>query len=72
MKQIPDSGFDFFGSSGFEDMFGKDGQQIGADKYLEQHGYEVCFGPEEFLAAADTCDRIVFCQESGRADDAKT
>ena len=54
MKQIPDSGFDFFGGSGFEDMFGKDGQQLGADKYLEQHGYEVCFGPEEFLAAADT------------------
>jgi alkaline phosphatase len=72
MMQIPDSGFDFFGGSGFEDMFGKDGQQIGADKYLEQHGYEVCFGPEEFLAVADTCDRIVFCQESGRADDAKT
>ena len=72
MMQIPDSGFDFFGGSGFEDMFGKDGQQIGADKYLELHGYEVCFGPEEFLAVADPCDRIVFCQESGRADDAKT
>ena len=72
MMQIPDSGFDFFAGSGFEDMFGKDGQQIAADKYLEQHGYEVCFGPEEFLAAADTCDRIVFCQECGRADDAKT
>lgn len=71
MKQIPDSGFDFFGGSGFEDMFGKDGQQLGADKYLEQHGYEVCFGPEEFLAAADTCERIVFCQEKSKAEDAK-
>lgn len=71
MKQIPDSGFDFFGGSGFEDMFGKDGQQLGADKYLEQHGYEVCFGPEEFLAAADTCERIIFCQEKSKAEDAK-
>ena len=71
MKQIPDSGFDFFGGSGFEDMFGKDGQQLGADKYLEQHGYEVCFGPEEFLAAADTCERIVFCQQNSKAEDAK-
>lgn len=71
MKQIPDSGFDFFGGSGFEDMFGKDGQQLGADKYLEQHGYEVCFGPEEFLAAADTCERIVFCQQKSKAEDAK-
>ena len=71
MKQIPDSGFDFFGGSGFEDMFGKDGQQLGADKYLEQHGYEVCFGPEEFLAVADTCERIVFCQQKSKAEDAK-
>ena len=71
MKQIPDSGFDFFGGSGFEDMFGKDGQQLGADKYLEQHGYEVCFGPEEFLASADTCERIVFCQQKSKAEDAK-
>lgn len=71
MKQIPDSGFDFFGGSGFEDMFGKDGQQLGADKYLEQHGHEVCFGPEEFLAAADTCERIVFCQQKSKAEDAK-
>lgn len=71
MKQIPDSGFDFFGGSGFEDMFGKDGQQLGADKYLEQHGYEVCFGPEEFLVAADTCERIVFCQQKSKAEDAK-
>lgn len=71
MKQIPDSGFDFFGGYGFEDMFGKDGQQLGADKYLEQHGYEVCFGPEEFLAAADTCERIVFCQQKSKAEDAK-
>lgn len=71
MKQIPDSGFDFFGGSGFEDMFGKDGQQLGADKYLEQHGYEVCFGHEEFLAAADTCERIVFCQQKSKAEDAK-
>lgn len=71
MKQIPDSGFDFFGGSGFEDMFGQDGQQLGADKYLEQQGYEVCFGPEEFLAAADTCERIVFCQEKSKAEDAK-
>ena len=72
MKQIPDSGFDFFGGSGFEDMFGKDGQQIGADQYLEQNGYEVCFGQEEFHAEAENCEKIIFCQESGRADDAKT
>lgn len=71
MKQIPDSGFDFFGGSGFEDMFGQDGQQLGADKYLEQQGYEVCFGPEEFLAAADTCERIIFCQQKSKAEDAK-
>lgn len=71
MKQIPESGFDFLGGSGFEDMFGKDGKELGADKYLEQHGYEVCFGPEEFHAAADTCNRIIFCQEKSKAEDAK-
>ena len=71
MKQIPDSGFEFFAGSGFEDMFGKDGNSLGADKYLEEHGYEVCFGPEEFAAAAQTSERLVLCQEKSRAENAK-
>ena len=72
MQQIPETGFNFFGGSGFEEMFGKKGDKIGADKYLEQHGYKVCFGPEEFQAAADTCERIIFCQEKSKAVAAKT
>ena len=66
IKQIPQSGFEFIGGSGIEEMYGKDGNQLKADKYLEQMGYEVCFGEDEFREVADTCERIILCQSKSR------
>lgn len=68
--EIPASDFDFFGGPGFIDFNGKDNSQEDIDAYLERNGYEVCYGVNEFNAVADTCSRIIFCQESNRKESA--
>lgn len=65
-KTIPETGFQFFGGSGFIQFYGKDGQQESSAEYLERNGYEVCCGAEEFEAAAPDCDKIVLYQECFR------
>lgn len=65
-KAIPETGFQFFGGSGFIQFYGKDGKQESSAEYLERNGYKVCCGAEEFEAAAPDCDRIVLYQECFR------
>ena len=70
-QEIPASGFDFFGGPGFLEFNGKDGNEEDIDIVLENQGYEVCYGTEEFLTEAENgCDRIIFCQESNRKESA--
>lgn len=68
--QIPDSGFDFFAGSGFIDYRDKDGNARPVDEYIEEKGYKVCYGPEEFQENRTEYDKIVFCQESNRSENA--
>lgn len=70
-QEIPASGFEFFGGAGFLDYKGTDGKAEATDTYLEKNGYEVCYGAGEFNAAADGCEKIVFCQPSDRHSDAE-
>lgn len=72
IQQIPQSGFEFIGGSGIQDLYGKDGKMLKADKYLEERGYQVCFGEEEFNATADTCKNIVLCQYKNRDGEPST
>lgn len=69
-KEIPASGFDFFGGPGFIDFNGKNNSEEDIDTYLERNGYKVCYGVKEFNASADTCSRVIFCQESNRKESA--
>ncbi len=46
--QIPDSGFDFIGGSGFLEFKDPKNSDMNSEKYLEEHGYEVVFGQSEF------------------------
>ncbi len=69
--EIPESGFDFFGGSGFLQFSGKDGKSTPTPEVLEGKGYEVCFGEEEFRACMDTAGHIVFIQPSGRNSEAE-
>lgn len=70
-RQIPDSGFEYFAASGFIDFRDRNGEAEPTDEYLEKNGYKVCYGPEEFRAAGCEHDRIVFCQESNRSENAE-
>ncbi len=70
MKDIPESGFDFFAGSGFAQYKGRNNDEEPSDTYLESHGYEVSYGIEEFKRESAGKDKVVFCQESNRAESA--
>jgi len=62
--QLPSSGYKFFAGPGFIEYCGKDGRQEPTGEYLEEHGYTVCWGEEEFLEKSPSADRVVFCHAS--------
>ncbi|MBQ7811830.1 MAG: alkaline phosphatase [Bacteroidales bacterium] len=67
MKEIPESGFEYFASAGILQYHGpKDTEVPTAAEYLEANGYDVCFGKAELAEAMQNSDRIVFCQEYNR------
>lgn len=68
--EIPESGFDFFGGSGFLQFNGKDGKDTPTPEVLEDKGYEVCFGENEFRQKMDSTEHIVFIQPSGKDSNA--
>ncbi len=70
-KQIIDSQFDFFAGAGFIDFKGKDKAEMPTDEYLEENGYTVAYGIEEFKAETAGKEKVIFCQESNRAESAK-
>ncbi len=70
-KQIIDSQFDFFAGAGFIDFKGKNKEKSPIDEYLEENGYIVAYGIEEFKAETVGKEKVIFCQESNRAESAK-
>lgn len=62
-QEIPASGFEYFASAGILHYFGPDGNSESSADLLEQQGYDVCFGKEDFENSSKTNDRIVLCQE---------
>ncbi len=49
-SQIPASGFEFVGGSGFLDFNDRKGDKPGSDIFLKESGYEVVYGQKEFDA----------------------
>ena len=64
-REIVDSRFEFLAGSGFYHYKGSKGNKPGVDIYIEENGYDVCYGPQEFKSREQGKD-IVFIQESGR------
>ena len=64
-REIVDSRFEFLAGSGFYHYKGRKGDKPGVDIYIEENGYDVCYGPQEFKSREQGKD-IVFIQESGR------
>ena len=69
--EIPESGFDFFGGSGFIHYYGKKGEKDGIDRFLQDNGYTVCYGEREFEEKSDDCDKVIFIQNSGKGKEAR-
>ena len=69
-SEIPQTGFDFFGGSGFLQYTGPNGDLEPTDAYLEKNGYVVSYGIEEFKKESKGQDKMVFCQESNRQESA--
>lgn len=68
-RQLAESGFDYFAGSGFYQFRGKDGDQPSVQGYIEEQGYTVCYGTEEFNARNKEAEKVIFIQESGREVD---
>ena len=68
--EIPASGFDFFGGTGFLQYKGKNNDKEATDSILERNGYTVCYGKEEFRRRSVGKDKVVFCQAKNRGKSA--
>lgn len=60
-REIPESKFDYFASSGFLAYDGKDGDKEPIDKYLEKNGCTVSYGLKEYNAEKENANTIVLC-----------
>lgn len=69
-SQLPGSGFDFFAGAGFLDFNGKNGDKEPIEVYIENNGYTVSYGIEEFQKETEGKDKVVFCQASNRNESA--
>lgn len=69
-SEIPASGFDFYGGSGFLQFTGKDGDKESTEALLERGGYTVSYGMEEFRKESVGKDKVVFCQAKNRGKSA--
>ena len=69
-QEIPSSGFEFFAASGFLEIKGKNGDLPSTDTFLEENGYNVCYGLGEFNAESASAEKMVLCQYSAMAKDA--
>ncbi len=69
-RQLPKSGFEFFAGSGFIDFRGPQNDMQPIDEYIQERGYNVCYGIEEFNSLPDSTSKVIFCQESNREESA--
>jgi len=68
-RELAESGFEFFGGSGFYQFKGRKGDLEPVGNYIEDMGYEVCYGPKEFEKRSAEAEKVVFIQETGREQD---
>lgn len=69
--EIPESGFEYFAAAGFLDYKGKDGDKEGLDVIVENNGYALGYGAEDFRKKAEGKEKAFFCQPSNKEEDAE-
>lgn len=68
-KDLYNSGFDFFAGAGLYDNRGKKKDLPPSDSLFEVNGYKVCYGMREYEKKSPDAEKVVFLQQSGRADE---
>lgn len=71
IRTIPYTGFDFFAGSGFRGRVRHGTTTLDPEAFLEENGYEVCFGEEEYVNRPPGCSKVVLCQKHHKGKDAK-
>jgi len=67
-KELPETGFEFFGGGGFATPFGKEDSERSIYEIVAERGYTVSYGIEDYLALKDSTDKIIMLQEKGKEE----
>lgn len=66
-KQLPTSGFDFFGGAWFKQPAGKDGSQPSLEEMVKNAGYTTIKGYDEYLRHGNKHSKVILTQTDERA-----
>ena len=69
-QDIPSSEYESFAGAGFLEFKGKEGNDVATDVFLEENGYVVGYGVEEFLSKSEGKEKAIFCQASNKEESA--
>ena len=69
-QDIPSSEYEYFAGAGFLEFKGKEGNDVATDVFLEENGYVVGYGVEEFLSKSEGKEKAIFCQASNKEESA--
>ena len=69
-QDIPSSEYEYFAGAGFLELKGKEGNDVATDAFLEENGYVVGYGVEEFLSKSEGKEKAIFCQASNKEESA--
>jgi alkaline phosphatase len=67
-KELPETGFEFFGGGGFANPFGKEDSECSIYDIVAEKGYTVSYGMEDYLALKNSAKKIIMLQEKGKEE----
>lgn len=67
-KELPETGFEFFGGGGFAKPFGKEDSERPIYDIVAEKGYTISYGMEDYLALKDKAEKIIMLQEKGKEE----
>lgn len=68
-NELPATGFEFFGGGGFADPLGKGDAEKSVYSTIEEAGYTIAYGLDEFNAKKADASKVLLLQEKGKEND---
>lgn len=68
-RELPLTGFEFFGGGGFEGAKDKRNTDNSIYKSVEDNGYTIAYGLEDYKSKKDNAERLILFQEQARANE---